>query len=253
MLLNFDEPFARSALWSRRLAIFALPVLVIAIMVQRTGEVDIASAFAGIGAALALAVLAIVLGIGALAVIWIRGYRGAGAAVFGVMFGALLLAYPAFYVVSGWRLPAIHDITTDPADPPAFDLARGERTPAENSADYPGDYVAIEQLSAYPEIAPIRVPVAPDEAHALALEIVNDRGWRVLDSGLNGPEPRRRIEAVATSTILRLQSDVVIRVMPEEQGARVDMRSASRLGDRDFGANAERVRDFLDDLANSAR
>jgi uncharacterized protein (DUF1499 family) len=37
----------------------------------------------------------------------------------------------------------------------------------------------------------------------------------------------------------------VIRVRPEAQGSRLDVRSASRVGRSDVGANAKRVREFL--------
>lgn len=251
--MNFEEPFSRSARWSRRLGVFALPVLFIAVLVQRSGEADIASAFAGIGAALALAALAVILGFGALAVIWVRGYRGAGAAIWGILCGVLVLVGPVLFIASGWHLPPINDISTDPANPPPFVFAAAECRPGDNPIAYPGGSTAIEQMAAYPDIGPLRLAVPPDEAHALALQAVEEQGWRILDPGTGGAQPRRRIEAVATSRILRLASDVVIRIAPDEGGSRVDMRSASRLGDRDFGANAARIRAFLSELATQAR
>ena len=50
-----------------------------------------------------------------------------------------------------------------------------------------------------------------------------------------------------------MSDDIVIEIKPDGTGARVDMRSASRTGSRDLGANAERVRTFLAELAAAAR
>jgi hypothetical protein len=44
------------------------------------------------------------------------------------------------------------------------------------------------------------------------------------------------------------RDDVVIRVMPLGQGTRIDMRSASRVGTHDFGANASRIRSLFEDI-----
>jgi hypothetical protein len=44
------------------------------------------------------------------------------------------------------------------------------------------------------------------------------------------------------------RDDVVIRIAPLGQGTRIDMRSASRFGNHDLGANASRVRSLLEDL-----
>ena len=56
------------------------------------------------------------------------------------------------------------------------------------------------------------------------------------------------IEAVARTPIMGFRDDVVIRVTPMGQGTRIDVRSASRVGSHDFGANASRIRSLLEDL-----
>jgi uncharacterized protein (DUF1499 family) len=68
-------------------------------------------------------------------------------------------------------------------------------------------------------------------------------GWQVTGEDAAAG----RIEAVATSRLFRFRDDVVIRVQagPQEQGARIDVRSRSRIGQSDLGANAERIRAFL--------
>lgn len=243
------EPYAGSALWSRRLGLFAIPVALIAVLAQRSGRLEFLPAVAALGSGMVLALLAILLGVVALAVIWVRGNQGAAAAAVGIVTGALILAPAVYYVAPAWELPALTDIATDPGDPPAFVFAAAERGPGDNPLAYPGEQAAIEQLSAYPDIQPLRITPPPEEAQALALQIVETRGWRVLDSGSGST----RIEAVDTSLILHMSDDIVIEIKPDGAGSRVEMRSASRTGTHDLGANAARIRAFLTDLAAAAR
>ncbi len=244
-----EEPFARTATWSKRLGLFAIPVAVIAVFAQRTGRLDYLPALATLGSSMVLAAAAILLGIVAMAIIWVRGNRGAGAAALGIIAGVVVIGAPAYFIGRAWELPPLTDIATDPANPPPFVFASAERGRGENPLAYPGDEAAMTQMAAYPDIEPLRVLQPPEETHALALQLVESRGWRVLDSGSGS----QRIEAVVTSLILKQNSDVVIVITPDGTGSRVDMRSASRVGDRDLGENAARIRAFLSDLATAAR
>jgi uncharacterized protein (DUF1499 family) len=53
-----------------------------------------------------------------------------------------------------------------------------------------------------------------------------------------------RIEATATTFWFGFKDDVVIRLRPEAGGTRVDVRSESRVGGSDVGANAARIRAY---------
>jgi uncharacterized protein (DUF1499 family) len=54
---------------------------------------------------------------------------------------------------------------------------------------------------------------------------------------------------VARTFLLRLPDDVTVRVRPRADGARIDVRSVSRIGRHDLGANAARIRAFLDEVS----
>jgi uncharacterized protein (DUF1499 family) len=54
-----------------------------------------------------------------------------------------------------------------------------------------------------------------------------------------------RLEAISVSRVFRFIDDVVVRVRPEGSGSRIDMRSKSRVGKGDLGANAARIEDFM--------
>ena len=51
---------------------------------------------------------------------------------------------------------------------------------------------------------------------------------------------------MATSKLFHFQDDIVVRVRPgADGGSLVDMRSKSRVGQGDMGANAARIRQFM--------
>jgi uncharacterized protein (DUF1499 family) len=193
-----------------------------------------------------LAALAILLALVAVVVIWITGNRGLGRAVAALFISAALLAYPAYVGAQGARLPAIADITTDTADPPRFEATARLREPGRVA--YPGAETARQQRAAYPDLATLTLAATAAEVYNAALEIVTKRKWRI--AATRAPAQRRegRIEATALTPIMGFPDDVVIRIRMSSAGAVVDMRSASRFGKHDLGANARRVRALLEEL-----
>src|ERR1051326_5673387 len=244
-----EEPLSRLAVWSRRVAVFSLPVVLLAIMIVRAGLLELVPALATFGGALALACLAILLRIGAMVVIWREDLRGIGHAVLALGIGIGILAYPAYLATRAYRLPAINDITTDPIDPPRFEAIARLRSRDSNPSAYAGLRAAELQRAAYPDIEPLLVNVTPQEAYDAALALITRRKWRIVDA--RPPQPGRRdglIEAVARTPIMGFRDDIVVRVRPAQEGARVDVRSASRYGRSDLGANASRIRALIDDI-----
>lgn len=137
--------------------------------------------------------------------------------------------------------PPIHDITTDTADPPEFVDLIPLRAGSPNPHAYPGDEVAAQQISAYPEIETLTIPVPPGEAMALAESAARAMQWEIIAVA---PE-EGRLEAVATTPWFGLKGDIVVRITEDGRGSRVDVRSKSRLGTPDAGTNARRIRRFM--------
>lgn len=139
--------------------------------------------------------------------------------------------------------PTIHDVSTDTENPPLFKAVR--RTPEMNSLEYGGEEVANQQRQAYPDIQPLESPLSADAVYARALESARQMGWEIVaEDSLDG-----RIEATATSTFFGFRYDLAIRVQPREGGGtRVDVRSVSRVGKGDLGANADLIRSYLSRL-----
>lgn len=242
-----DVPMSRIATWSSRFALFALAVAALSVIIVRSGMLEIQPALATFAAALVFAALAVLLAFAAFIVIWRQGLSGLGRATLGLFLGLVLLAYPAYLGYRASKLPAIADITTDPANPPRFDVLALLRP--RGSDRYPGAAAAALQRSAYPEIAPLEFDAPPKQVYDIALTLANKRKWHVVDA--RAPAANRRegtIEAVARTPIMGFRDDVVIRVRASGQGTRVDLRSASRYGWHDFGANASRVRSLMEEI-----
>ncbi len=245
----YEEPTSRLATWSRRFAAFSVPVMLLAIVIVRSGLLEITPALATFGGALLLAVVAIVLALGAFVVIWRDGLKGFGQALVGLLIGIAMIAYPTYFAVRGYRLPMLTDITTDPIDPPRFDVIARLRPRDANPVTYPGLHAAELQRGAYPDVEPLIVAAAPQDAFDAAVAIIKKRKWLLLDE--RPPQGGRRdgiVEAVARTAIMGFRDDLVVRIRADEEGARIDVRSASRYGRRDFGTNAARVRKLIDDI-----
>src|SRR5262245_52341258 len=177
-----SEPVSSLATWSRNLAIFSVVAVIVSILIVRFGFLEMKPALATFFGALALAGLSILLGFAAFAAIWQNGSRGMGRILLAFLISTLVLAYPAYLAVQYRRLPPIHDITTDPADPPRFEaLARLRTSDDTNSAVYAGLYSADQQRRAYPTIETVELEVPVDRAYAVALQLVNRRKWLVID------------------------------------------------------------------------
>jgi uncharacterized protein (DUF1499 family) len=248
-----EEPVSKLAMWSRRLALFAVAVVLLVIVIVNLGFLDPLPAIATLAGSLFFALVAMVLAFGALVVIWRQGLRGLGLAVAALGIGLAMLAYPAYLGVLFYRLPAVNDITTDPIDPPRFEAISRLRPRGANPIAYAGAASTKLQRAAYPDIEPLIVSVPPLEAYDAALAVITKRKWRIVD--VRPPQTGRRegrIEAVARTPLMGFRDDIVVRVRAAEDGARIDMRSASRYGTHDFGANASRLRSLSSDIDDVA-
>ncbi len=164
-----------------------------------------------------------------------------------VLWGALLYSLQ--------RVPAIYDISTDIHSPPAFKYTLAQRIKVHNSPRYVDSYGRLQQV-AYPHIRPLILALPPQQTLLLAKQLVEDMQWQLhhVDAELG------LIEAYARSPWMGFVDDIVIRISALEpdddnelyRGSRVDMRSASRIGQSDFGANAKRIDRFLEQLDHLA-
>lgn len=244
---------SKLAVWSARLAIFALPVLLLAVLLHRSGAIEYHAAVALLLAVLLLSCLAFLFSTAAIVVIWNDGLKGLGSAFLGLALSVAILAYPSFEIIRGISLPAISDVTTDTADPPRLNAAAALRPRGANSVVYPGAAAADLQRRYYPAVRTAEFDAEAAEIFAAVLALVQRNGWKISATTTPANNRDGEIEAVATTRLMGFREDVAIRVRRAGPRVEVDMRSASRYRQRDFGTNARRIEAFLAQLADMRR
>src|SRR6201994_1559640 len=160
-----SEPVSGLASWARNLAVFSVVAVLVSILIVRFGFLEMKPALATFFGALACAGLSILVGLAAFVAIWQNGSRGMSRILLAMLIDVAILAYPAYLALQYRKLPAIHDITTDPIDPPRFEaLARLRGGDDTNTAVYAGLYSAELQRAAYPDVEPINLDVPAQRA-----------------------------------------------------------------------------------------
>ena len=159
----------------------------------------------------------------------------------GLAIGLGLLLAVLAGAATGGDAPPINDISTDLEDPPAFAPAVVVVAYAGRDMGYPAEFVPTVRAS-YPDLAPLVVEAPVEATYARALETAKSLGWEIAAQN----DAETSFDAHESTKLFRFVDDVVVRVRAEGTGSRVDVRSKSRDGRGDLGANAARIRRFLD-------
>jgi uncharacterized protein (DUF1499 family) len=245
--INASPTVSRSAVFSFYLALLVLVLALLASLGTRWGWWPFRIGFIIMLAAIIAGLIAVVLSLVGL-ISMLRGKRRGGWwAIAGLVISLVVLALPVNLTINGFRLPPIHDITTDTENPPTFVAIIPLRKDADNPSAYGGPEVAAQQHKAYPNVRPANIAVPTNESFARALAAARDMGWEIVDANPS----EGRIEATARTFWFGFKDDVVIRVTPAGAGSRVDVRSVSRVGTSDVGANAKRIETFLKKLTQT--
>jgi len=165
------------------------------------------------------------------------------------------LLYLGSMIRTARSVPAIHDVTTNLDDMPQFSRLAVRADNLENIPDMDRPELAAMQpeerwkaihREAYGDLRPVIVARSPAGVIERAESLARARGWEIA----HVDRERGIMEATATSRFFRFKDDVVVRARPSRDPAAsvVDMRSISRVGGSDVGANAARIRSFLTDL-----
>jgi len=180
--------------------------------------------------------------------IWFGGELGAGFAI-GALFIALIgLAVPLFYSAQAVLLPPLTDIQTSPRSPLAFKQLPALRPSDANRIEDPDEVVAAEQEAGYPDIRPMELERSATEVFDMVKEAVKRLGWEtvgVTPPSLAGPG---LIEATDRTLVMGFTDDVAIGISGDDARTQIDVRSVSRYGLHDLGANAARIRGFFEEM-----
>jgi len=195
--------------------------------------------------------------------ILIKPRKGFGISAAAIGLAVIAMGYGASISKKAGSLPFIHDITTDTQDVPTFTNAiLSERAKVEgvNTVDYVGKKARTSekdadgkpvmklvsalqtQTEAYADIRSLILEDDTAVVFGQAKAAVKQMGWALKSENVEAGI----IEATDTTFWYGFKDDVVIRIRPSEGGGSVvDVRSISRVGGSDIGANAARIRKFL--------
>ena len=235
------ESSSRAAHLAAMLGLGALAVCALVPVVIQLGLASPMGGFKAFMLGNLLALAALVTGmIGVWSTRVAAGRSGRGRALIGLAAGLFIIGLAVSANISAGFPPRINDITTDTEDPPTFQAARTLDANRGRDLSYPGESFASLQRSAYPDLAPIEVSRSPAKAFDDVRRVAAELGWELTAEDTDAGT----IEATDTSRVFRFIDDISIRIRPSPSGARIDMRSKSRDGQGDIGANAARIRAF---------
>ena len=230
------------SIWATRLILTAWPLVVLAIIAFRVLGVQFQLPLLVVAVAVLIASVGILL----LIIGQIRGglsgdlpMSNVAAVIYFVV--ALVLVAPALQSFTrSLQVPPIHDVSTDPDNPPVYIVTPNLRAPHENSLELDAEVIAM-QRAAYVDLAGVEVALTVPEATAKAARVAESMGWQITARD----DEAGHMEAMATTRLMGFKDDLVFRIQPSETGSKLDMRSASRVGLSDIGANADRIRAFV--------
>jgi uncharacterized protein (DUF1499 family) len=226
--------------WSVRISLLAVLLAVMGPLLATLGLLSGLYGFFLYGLGALVGFLGVVAGI----ISALRGRPRTGLIAVGLGLAVMVaVVFPGF--ASGGR-PRINDISTDLDDVPAFTQAGILAENQGRDMKYPEEFKPVVR-DFYKRIQPLNVSAPPDEVFQKAVALAREQPrWQVT-----AVDPQARtFEGVVETRLFRFHDDFVVRVRPEGTGSRVDMRSKSRIGKGDLGANAHRIELFLQALAS---
>lgn len=233
-----EQPHSRSAGWGRNIGAFALLFALVALLFHAYGAADTPSFLAAMLLALVAAALAILLSARAFSIIWMRGKRGLSEAALGLVYGALLWLVPLVLLLLASEQPYTTDVTTQ-GEPPAFLKIEGVRPQWAKP-------VGLESVMPSPLPRPLTTDASLEEVYEIVYSLILERDWDIVDERLpQDKNPKSAAIQAIERSFLGFTDDIVIRITAEDKQTRVNMRSASRLGPSDLGANAGRIDAFI--------
>jgi uncharacterized protein (DUF1499 family) len=239
---------AHEARWARRIAVFFLQLLILTAILHRFFDLGTPAAINLIIVCVVGLALAVLIAVVSLIRIWFGGQTGAGNDFAAIVVGLIGLALPAYFLSQSFMLPDLTDIQTSPEDPLQYTVLLEQRPPDANPLGPQTAEQVQLQAEAYEDIGPIEVDRSAGAVFTVVNEAVKQLGWTVVVNEAPGESGVGRIEATDSSLIMGFTDDVVVRVKGDDTSAVIDIRSASRYGRSDLGANAERIRAFEEEV-----
>ena len=239
---------AREAVWARRVALFFVQLLILTVLLHRFASLATPAALNLIGVCIAGLLIAIAIAVASIVRIWFGGQTGAAQAFAAIFIACIGLAVPVYYLSHAVLLPPLTEVETSPEEPLDFTMLAAQRPADANPITEP-DAAAVEaQVEAYPDIGPMVIERSAPEVFSIVHEAVERLGWTVALDEAPGETGIGRIEANDRTLIMGFTDDVLIQIKGDDAHAIVDVRSVSRYGLHDLGANAARIRRLFEEV-----
>ena len=231
--------------WSKTIliaSIVALVMLVAGALGTRFGIWPFTLGLLLFAIAVLIAVLDLICGIIASIVVFSRKLVSERSGVLiGTAISLVIAALVVPQMATAFSVPPIHNISTDVADPPAFNAVMAARGANSNPVEFDADKLAPLQQKAYPWVKPLETSLPPDQAFDRSVDVLKAMNVAIVQADkTNG-----MIEGTATTFWFGFKDDVAVRIRPDGTGSRIDLHSVSRVGQGDSGLNAKRIRDFI--------
>jgi len=106
----------------------------------------------------------------------------------------------------------------------------------------------------YPTLETLYFDGTPAEIAAVAERVMDRKGWDIVSATPENAaaDSEIQVEATATSGWFGFKDDVAVRIRPDGGVTHVDIRSTSRVGLSDLGANSTRVYGLMVELEDRA-
>jgi uncharacterized protein (DUF1499 family) len=244
----YVQKTVHEGLWSRRIALFFLQLLVLTVVLHRFGAITTPAAMNLLAVSLGGLVLAILIAIFALTRIWFGGQLGAGWAFAAIGIALIGLGLPAYYLSQAFLLPRLNDVETTPSQPIQFKQLAAMRPADSNRIENPDAAKAEAQRTAYPDIRPMVLERSATETFDMVHEAVKRLGWTVVMAEPPSGGTPGHIEATDKTLLMGYTDDVALEIGGGDTHAEINLRSVSRYGPHDLGANAERIRAFIEEI-----
>ena len=230
--------------WLKRLAIISVLVFPLAVIAARAGLINLKIAMLSVAIGLLLALLVFLV-----SMFMTLKHKNSNPLSAKTARNAMLLCLIPIIgigsvMVNGRDVPQIHNISTDVSDPPQFYKIKEIRTDQDNPLEYDSAVLAEVQQAAYPNVKTLLVNTNRNEALDRATRIAEKLGWNIVNTN----SELAIIEASYTSRLWGFVDDIVIRVRGNQADNQttIDLRSVSRVGRSDMGANAKRIEAFIE-------
>lgn len=273
----YERRKSRAAIWCLRLAMVAVPYFILTVYLHRSTSIQTVQAFWLLAFGIAMVIGALLLGLRATVDLWEKGYEGGRSTVNGMALSLLLLSPFGYQLFQALDNPQLNDLATDVINPPVYLTGQSSVSNQPNYDQYKSRVI----VSSYPQIITRRYNAAPERVLTSVFEILKRWGWTFV-AGKNVPEQLQEqlseesdeapaseaelggglaapleengvlediiVQIEAKSFIMKLKSDLVIRLTSDGDSTLVDMRSVSHWGPHDFGSNAANIDDLMNEL-----